>query len=157
VRRTIFLLAAASLILAAMVPASASASTQPAAGTFIEHGATITDVREADGNIIIKLTRLVTFTGSYVGEGLADERIVIHKDGRTNVHITIAFIGTACGLVPTELDFLVIGQGQLDEDLETGTIAGSYTVIRNGVGHGNGKFSGMAGVGGDYEGQMHCD
>jgi hypothetical protein len=156
VRRTIFLLAAASLILAAMVPASASASTQPAMGSFVELAPGPIDERQADGNFIIEFSRPVTFFGSYMGMGQADERIVIHKDGSTNVHITIAFSGLACG-VPVELDFLIVGQGQLNEDLETGTIAGSYTVIRNGVGHGNGKFSGMAGVGGDYEGQMHCD
>jgi hypothetical protein len=156
VRRLIFLLVAASFILAAMVPASASASTQPAAGAFSEGPENVTDVREADGNLIIELTREVTFIGAYTGMGQADERIVVHKDGSTNVHITVAFEGLACG-VPTELDFLIVGQGQLNEDLETGVIAGSYTVIRNGVGHGNGKFSGAAGVGGTYEGQMHCD
>jgi hypothetical protein len=154
-RRTILLLAA-SLILSATVPASASASTQPAMGTFIELTPGPIDERQADGNFILEFSRLVTFTGSYTGMGQADERIVIHKDGSTNVHITIAFTGFACGVLTT-LDFLVIGQGQLDENFEMGTIAGSYTITRDGIGHGSGKFSGEAGVGGEYEGQMHCD
>jgi hypothetical protein len=143
-------------ILAFVAAAPASASTQPAVGTFTEGPETITDEREADGNLIIELTRGVVFTGTYTGVGQADERIVIHKDGSTNVHITIAFTGTACGL-PTSLVFLVVGQGQLDENFETGTIAGSYTVLRDGIGHGSGKFAGAAGVGGMYEGDAHCD
>jgi hypothetical protein len=138
-----------------MLAVGASASTQPAAGTFIEGPETITGEREADGNFIVDLTRMVTFTGTYTGMGQADERIVIHKDGSTNVHITVEFTGTSCG-VPTSLVFLIIGQGQLNEDLETGTIAGSYTVLRDGIGHGSGKFEGMAGVGGTYDGEAHC-
>jgi hypothetical protein len=153
VRRTIFLLGAASLILA-LAPAGA-ASTQPAAGTFVEGPENITDERQADGNFIIELTRSVVFTGTYTGTGQADERIVIHKDGSTNVNITIEFTGLSCG-VPETLVFLVVGQGQLDENFEMGTIEGSYTILQEGVGHGSGKFSGMAGVGGNYEGEAHC-
>jgi hypothetical protein len=140
----------------AVLPASASASTQPASGTFTEGPAMNEVAREAGGNLILEFTRLVTFTGTYAGMGLAEERIVIHKDGSTNVHITIAFTGTAC-LVPTTLEFLVVGQGQLDENFETGVIAGSYSILRDGFGHGSGKFSGEAGVGGAYEGRAHCD
>jgi hypothetical protein len=151
VRRTIFLLLAASLTLAA----SASASTQPASGTFTQGPETLTDERQADGNIIVELTREVVFTGTYTGVGEAEERIVIHKDGSTNVEGTILFTGLACG-VPTTLVFHLTGQGQLNPDLETGTIGGSYTVLRDGIGHGNGTFEGMAGVGGAYNGQAHC-
>jgi hypothetical protein len=134
----------------------AAASTQPAAGTFTEGPETITDERFADGNLIVELTREVVLTGTYTGIGQAEERIVIHKDGSTNVKATIEFTGLACGL-PTTLVILLVGQGQLDENFETGVIAGSYTVIRDGVGHGNGKFEGAAGVAGTYEGQAHCD
>jgi hypothetical protein len=139
-----------------MIPAGASASTQPAAGTFVQGPETLTDERQADGNIIVELTRRVTFTGTYTGMGEAEERIVIHKDGSTNVSGTIAFTGLACG-VPTTLVFHLTGQGQLNADLETGVIAGSYTVLRDGFGHGNGKFSGVAGGAGTYEGEAHCE
>jgi hypothetical protein len=157
VLRAILILATTALTLAAVIPgsASASASTQPAAGTFTEGPAMNEVARFADGNLILEFTRTVTFTGTYIGMGIADERIVIHKDGSTNVHITIAFTGTAC-LVPTTLEFLIIGQGQLDENFETGVIAGTYATRGDGFGHGSGKFSGAAGVGGTYEGQAHC-
>lgn len=150
-RRTIFLALAASLFLAV----GASAATQPAAGTFVQGPETLTDERQADGNFIIELTREVAFTGTYTGIGQAEERIVIHKDGSTNVEGTIVFTGLACG-VPTTLVFHLAGQGQLNADLETGTVAGTYTVLREGVGHGSGKFSGAAGGAGTYEGQAHC-
>jgi hypothetical protein len=145
------------LAVSLFVAAGAAASTQPASGSFTQLPATLTDERQADGNFIIELTRKVVLTGTYVGTGEAEERIVIHKDGSTNVQGTILFSGLACG-VPTTLVFLLAGQGQLDPPtFETGTIEGSYTILREGIGHGNGKFSGAAGVGGTYEGQAHCE
>jgi hypothetical protein len=156
-RLAVILVAAATLA----VPGSASASTQPAAGTFTEGPETITDERFADGNLIIELTREVVLTGTYTGMGEAEERIVIHKDGSTNVHITMEFTGLACGRLTT-LDFLIEGQGQLDENFETGVIAGIYTVIDGGQSsdrtlRGHGTIEGIAGVSGTYEGQAHCD
>jgi hypothetical protein len=148
-------------VLALAVPtAPALASTQPAAGTFTESAETITDEREADGNLIIELTRAVVFTGTYVGAGQADQRIVIHKDGSANVHMTIAFTGFACGQ-PAELEFLIVGQVNFDENF-MGPIAGTYTVIDSGQSEsrtlrGHGEFEGMAGIGGVYEGEAHCD
>ncbi len=158
-RRFIYVLAAAVLALAAAVPALAD--TQPAAGTFTEGPETITGANEADGNLILDLTREVTFTGTYTGVGQAQEQIVIHKDGSTNVHIVIEFTGLACGQ-PAVLEFLIEGQGQLDETQTTGTIAGNWTVIDSGRTDsltllGEGTFTGLAGVGGTYEGQAHCD
>ncbi len=59
------------------------------------------------------------------------------------------------------LDEGVLGQGQVDENFETGTVAGTYTTLAGGRSEsrieGSGKFSGAAGVGGMYEGQVHCD
>jgi hypothetical protein len=143
------------------VPAApALASTQPASGTFTEGPETITDEREADGNLIIELTRAVVFTGTYTGGGQADQRIVIRKDGSANVHMTITFTGLACGQ-PAALEFLVIGQVNFDENF-MGPIAGTYTVIDSGQTEsrtlrGHGEFEGMAGIGGIYQGQAHCD
>ena len=158
-RRFIFVLVASALALVAAVPAVAD--TQPAAGTFTELPEATTGAHEADGNLILDLTRLVTFTGTYDGVGQAQEQIVIHKDGSTNVHIMIQFTGLACGQ-PAALEFLVVGQGQLDENFETGTIAGTWTVIDSGQTdsrtlRGEGTFTGIAGVSGVYEGQAHCD
>jgi hypothetical protein len=138
----------------------AAASTQPAAGTFTEGPELITDEREADGNLIIELTRSVVFTGTYAGQGQAHQRIVIHKDGSANVHMTITFTGLACGQ-PATLVFLVVGQVSFDQNF-TGPISGTYTVIDSGrtddrTLRGHGEFEGMAGVGGVYHGEAHCD
>jgi hypothetical protein len=144
----------------ALRTAPALASTQPAAGMFTEGPETVTDERQADGNLIIELTRAVVFTGTYTGEGQADQRIVIHKDGSANVHMTITFTGLACGQ-PAALEFLVVGQVNFDENF-MGPIAGTYTVIDSGRSEsrtlrGHGEFEGMAGIGGFYEGEAHCD
>ena len=149
------------MLVALALPAASVASTEPAAGTFVEGPETITRRQVADGNLIVYLTREVAFTGTYTGVGQAEERIVIHKDGSTNATIFVEFTGLACGR-PATLEFLIVGQGQLDENLETGTIAGNWTVIDSGrtdsrTLRGEGKFSGLAGVAGTYEGQAHCD
>jgi hypothetical protein len=157
-RRLALLISVGGVALAAAAPAVAS--TEPAAGTFTEGPETITDEREADGNLIIELTRAVVFTGTYTGMGQADQRIVIHKDGSANVHMTITFTGLACGQ-PAALVFLVEGQVAFDENF-TGPIAGTYTVIDSGQTdsrtlRGHGTFEGLAGVGGTYQGEAHCD
>lgn len=156
-RLAVTLVAAATLA----VPGSALASTQPAAGTFVEGPEMNYEERFADGNLIVELTRTVVLAGTYTGTGEAKERIVIHKDGSTNVHITIEFTGFACGR-PAALEFLIVGQGELDENFETGVIDGIYTVIDGGQSadrtvRGHGTIAGVAGVGGTYEGQAHCD
>ncbi len=155
-----FALFLSAALLALVAAAPALASTQPAAGTFTEGPETITDTQEADGNLIFELTRAVFFTGTYTGQGQADQRIVIHKDGSANVHMTITFTGLACGQ-PAALVFLVEGQVQFDQNF-TGPIAGTYTIIDAGQTdsrtlRGHGEFEGMAGVGGTYQGEAHCD
>jgi hypothetical protein len=157
-RRSLLLLVVGALALAAAGPSAGS--TQPAFGTFTEGPEAITDEREADGNLIIELTRRVVFTGTYTGEGQAHQRIVIHKDGSANVHMTITFTGLACDQ-PAALVFLIEGQVQFDQNF-TGPIAGTYTIIDSGQTdsrtlRGHGEFEGMAGVGGTYQGDAHCD
>jgi hypothetical protein len=157
-RRFLLLLVVGALALAAAGPSAGS--TQPAAGNFTEGPETITDAQEADGNLIFELTREVFFTGTYTGMGEAYQRIVIHKDGSANVHMTIAFTGLACGQ-PATLVFLVEGQVQFDQEF-TGPISGTYTIIDAGQTdsrtlRGHGEFEGMAGVGGAYQGDAHCD
>lgn len=158
-RRLILVLIVAATAFAALAT-TASASTQPAAGTFVEGPETIIDERESGGNLIIELTRAVAFSGTYTGAGQAHQRIVIHKDGSANVHMTITFSGLACGQ-PAELEFLVVGQVTFDENF-MGDIAGTYTVIDSGASdartlRGHGQFEGLAGIGGAYEGEAHCD
>jgi hypothetical protein len=147
-------------VLAFICAVPAYASTQPAAGTFTEGPESITDEQEADGNVIFELTREVVFTGTYTGGGQAYQRIVIHKDGSAEAHMTITFTGLACGQ-PATLVFLVEGQVQFDQEF-TGPISGTYTVIDSGQTdsrtlRGHGEFAGMAGVGGTYEREAHCD
>ena len=137
----------------AVAVSSAFASTQSAAGNFVEGPETILDAKFADGNEIYHLTREATFAGTYVGDGLVDQRIVIHKDGSFNVNMTIAFTGLACGQ-PANLTFRVAGQG----DFTTNDFTGTYAVIgKADVGKGQGTFSAVPGVGGTYFGQVHCD
>jgi hypothetical protein len=139
---------------------TASASTQPAAGTFVEGPETIVDERQSGGNLIIELTRAVVFTGTYTGAGQAHQRIVIHKDGSANLQMEITFSGLACGQ-PAELEFNVVAQVTFDENF-MGDVAGTYTVIDSGGSdsrtlRGHGEFEGLAGIGGAYQGQAHCD
>ena len=159
-QRPIIVLAAVVLAIAAVVPASAVASTQPAMGTFTEGPETITEEREADGNLIIELTRAVVFTGTYTGAGEATQRIVIHKDGSANAHMFVTFRGLACGQ-PAELVFLVVAQVTFDPDF-MGELTGKYTVVDSGrtdsrTLRGHGEFEGLAGIGGVYHGEAHCE
>lgn len=135
----------------------ALASTQPAAGVFTEGPETITSARFADGNEIYTLTREAVFTGTYAGGGEADQRIVIHKDGSANVHMTIAFEGVACGQ-PVTLTFLVTATVDFVEN----TMSGHYVVKDDATGgdqdaRGHGTFTGVPGAGGSYQGSAHCD
>jgi hypothetical protein len=152
-------LALAAIALATLAT-TASASTQPAAGTFTEGPETILEERESGGNLIIELTRTVVFTGTYDGGGQAYQRIVIHKDGSANLQMEVTFSGLACGQ-PAELEFNVVAQVTFDENF-MGDVAGTYTVIDSGRSdsrtlRGHGEFEALAGIGGAYEGQAHCD
>jgi hypothetical protein len=154
-RRLTLVLAVAAVALGVLAT-SATASTQPAAGGFVEGPENIVEERQSGGNLHLRITREVFLTGTYTGVGQADERLVIHADGSTNLHATIEFVGTACGQ-PVTLTFLLEGQGSLVENV----IAGSYTIIRGGdsetgVGRGHGRFVGTAGGAGVYEGAVHC-
>jgi hypothetical protein len=149
-----------AVIAVAALATTASASTQPATGTFVEGPESILNERQSGGNLIIELTRAVVFSGTYTGAGQAHQRIVIHQDGSANVHMTITFSGLACGQ-PAQLEFLIVGQVTFDENF-MGDIAGTYTVIDSGSSQsrtlrGHGEFAGSAGVGGAYEGTAHCD
>jgi hypothetical protein len=151
-RHHILVVAGLAAALALAVP-TALAATQPAAGSFVEGPETITSAKFADGNEIYTLTREAVFSGTYTGVGQVDQRIVIHKDGSFNVNMTIAFSGLACGQ-PADLTFRVSGQGSF----VTNDFTGTYSVIGPAeVGKGQGRFSAVPGVGGTYEGDVHCD
>jgi hypothetical protein len=158
-RRFTLAVAVAAVALGALA-ASASASTQPAAGTFTEGPETIVEERQSGGNLIIELTRAVVFTGTYTGAGQAYQRIVIHKDGSANLQMEITFSGLACGQ-PAELEFNVVAQVTFDENF-MGPVTGTYTVVDSGASdsrtlRGHGEFEALAGIGGAYQGQAHCD
>ena len=149
-----------ALIAFAALATTASASTQPAAGTFTEGPETILEERQSGGNLIIELTRAVVFSGTYTGAGQAHQRIVIHKDGSANLQMTITFSGLACGQ-PAELVFNVVARVQFDESF-MGPVSGTYTVIDSGRSdartlRGHGEFEALAGIGGAYQGRAHCD
>jgi hypothetical protein len=136
----------------AVSAAPALASTQPAVGSFTETPETILSEKFAGGNDFIHLTRDAFITGTYTGVGHADQYIVIHKDGSFNFHQTIAFTGVVCGR-PAELEFRVEGTG----DFTTNTLHAAYSIVGpTDVGNGNGTIDSVPGVGGTYEGQVHC-
>jgi hypothetical protein len=102
----------------------------------------------------------VVFTGTYAGAGQADQRIVIHKDGSAELQMTVTFVGLACGQ-PAKLEFNVVAQVQFHENF-MGPISGTYTVNDSGQSdsrtlRGHGELTGLAGIGGTYEGEAHCD
>jgi hypothetical protein len=131
---------------------SAAASTLPAAGSFVEGPEVILDERQSGGNDFIHLTRGVAISGTYSGAGVADQYIVIHSDGTFNFHQTIAFTGLACGQ-PVTLEFSVVGQGSFTENV----LMGTYSVTGpTDVGGGNGVILSQPGVGGSYDGKVHC-
>jgi len=154
-RVSTFIAAAATAIGFAAFAGPAVAATQPAAGSFTEGPETITSAKFADGNEFYTLTREAVFSGSYTGVGQADQRIVIHKDGSAQAHMTIDFVGTACG-EPVTLTFLVTAT----VDFVTNTMSGHYVVKdagRESDARGQGTFTGVPGTGGAYEGAIHCD
>ena len=150
-RNVWLILAAAAVGLALAAPALAA--TEPSSGTFTETPEVILEERQSGGNLFVHLTRDAAITGTYTGVGHADQYAIIHSDGTFNFHQTIDFTGTVCGQAVT-LTFLVVGKG----DFNTNTLAGHYTVIGGpDVGRGEGELVGEPGVGGTYEGQVHCD
>lgn len=153
-RRLALISATAVAIGASATPALAS--NQPASGSFTEGPETITSERFADGNAIYTLTREAIFSGTYVGIGQAEQRIVIHKDGSANLQMTIAFTGLACGK-PATLTFNVSGS----VDFVNNTFTGHYAVVGTGEPgehepRGHGTFSGEPGTGGIYDGLINC-
>jgi hypothetical protein len=148
-----FALILAAAVGLALTAAPALASTQSAAGTFVESPETILEERQSGGNTHIHLTRDAVITGTYNGVGHADQYVVIHADGSFNFHQTIDFTGEVCGQAVT-LTFRNVGRG----DFTTNQLAGHYTVIGGPpVGRGQGTITGEPGVGGTYEGEVHCD
>jgi hypothetical protein len=144
---------ALALVGLAALATTAAASRTPAAGTFVEGPETILDERQAGGNTHIHLTREAVISGAYSGVGQADQWIVIHADGSFNFHQIISFTGVVCG-EPVALEFSVVGGGDFGENV----LAARYTVIGSPhVGRGNGRIVGEPGVGGTYEGDVHCD
>jgi hypothetical protein len=143
----------AAVVALAVLAGPAFGSTEPAAGSFTETPETILSERQAGGNTIIHLTRDAFITGTYTGIGHADQWVVIHSDGSFNFHQTIAFDGVVCG-EPVELEFRVQGTG----DFTANELTGSYSIVGpTDVGRGNGRITSEPGVGGTYEGQVHCD
>jgi hypothetical protein len=151
-RRLAVVFAVAAVVLGTLAT-SATAATEPASGSFVETPEVILEERQSGGNLFVHLTRDAAITGTYTGIGHADQYAIIHADGSFNFHQTIDFTGTVCGQAVT-LTFLVVGTG----DFTTNTLTGHYTVIEGPeFGRGSGEIVGQPGVGGTYEGQVHCD
>jgi predicted proteasome-type protease len=151
-RRARLALSVAGIAALAVAAAPALAATQSAAGSFTEGPEVILEERQAGNNTIVHLTREAVITGTYTGVGQADQTAIIHADGSFNFHQTIDFVGTVCGQ-PVTLTFRVQGTGHLVEE----TLEATYSVIGpTETGRGNGTLEGVPGVGGTYEGKVHC-
>ena len=134
------------------VAAPALASTDSASGSFTETPEVILEERQSGGNLFVHLTRDAAITGTYNGVGHADQYATIHADGSFNFRQTIEFSGEVCGQA-VQLTFLVVGVG----DFTTNTLSANYTVIGGPeFGRGHGTLTGEPGVGGTYEGEVHC-
>lgn len=142
---------AAATALAA--PAAAS-PPKPATGTFAVVTATTTDVRTADGNTFLTVTRTAVLSGTFTGTTTDEVRIVMHSNGTTSVHGTGTCVCTVEGRSGT-FDYRFQGSGTFPT-----TLAGRY-VVRHGTGgleglHGVGSFSGSFFVAA-LEGTYHFD
>jgi hypothetical protein len=137
---------------ALVAPAAASASLQPASGSFVE--GPVENERflgVVGGAEVYALERDVTFSGTYEGSARAHQTIAIREDGSALFHIRIEFAGTACGK-RAKLTFQVAGRGNLVE----GSLTGAYVALDGGRVRGSGTFEGVPNVGGDYRGIAHC-
>src|SRR5260370_1079496 len=90
-------LTALPLLLAALMPATANASTPAAASGSFTSTVEITSVSHADGNTIIAGVETQTLTGFFTGTRVASGIEIVHADGSFEAHDTGTFTGTADG------------------------------------------------------------
>lgn len=149
--RRLTLLCALALVALAALATGASASTQPAAGAFVEGHEHLLDARQVGADWWYTIERNVRFTGTYSGQADFTELVIIEPDGTTHLYGSMAFSGKACGS-KTELTFVIVGNGN-----QATTIEGTYTILgASGATVGAGTFTGTPGTAGEYTGTGNC-
>lgn len=135
--------------------AQTAVATAPAAagGTFVATQE-VTSVRSAGGNTIITTDLVEVISGTYNGTVTGRSTLVIHPDGRGNLHgefvCTCTVVGQGSGILAFR--FAGVGTG--------GTFEGQYRIVGSSGGlsgaHGIGRFSVTDGAG-TYSGSQHYD
>jgi hypothetical protein len=134
-------------------PAMATPPTE-ASGSIRETALIPTSVRMADGNVMITMTIVSTFSGTYTGEVVEQAELVFFADGSLTFHAWAVCTCTIAGLGSGTLTFVFQGAGTA-----TGG-SGTYTVV-SGTGdlagaRGHGTFSASAGTA-TYSGRQHYE
>lgn len=144
-RRVTAILATLGAAVLLAQPAGASV-LMPASGTFVDV-TTSTQVRTADGNLIITQTVTQTLTGTFTGTASQQATTVVHETGAANFHgsetctctvagrsgsLVFGFSGTAAPDGSFEGQFVILsGTGDLANLNGRGTIQspGTYTGV----------------------------
>ena len=144
--------------LAALLLAPATAYASPPAafsGTFAVGRIDVLDVRQADGNMIVRQIEYGTLAGDVAGPFTFERTVIVHSNGEVNVHgiMTVA-PASMLGRSGTYTQ-------RIDAKVTAGAIEGRLTSL-SGTGdlanvHAQGTFAGVAGVAGTYSGQIHFD
>jgi len=141
------------------IPVIASAPTT-ANGTLENPVSVVTNMRQADGNMILSEIENAECTGTMAGPYVLEMMVIIHKNGKINMHgistIDPCTIDGMSGTITMNLTGIGVMTGP-----ETGTIHGQW-VFLCGTGdlanvHGQGTFEATAGVGGTYSGKINFD
>lgn len=148
-RKLLFLVVMAAAALA-VTPASATPPS-PSTGTFAVVSATTTDVRTADGNTFITVSRTAVISGTFTGTATDTVLLVMHSNGTTSARGA----GTcACSIEGRSgtFDYRFQGSGTFPTELSGQYVVGHGTGGLEGI-HAQGPFSGtffVATLGGQY-------
>jgi hypothetical protein len=161
----LFLLTLVAVLALVGVRGAAAAPLRSASGTFTTTSATFNSARSADGNMIIDLSAMLSYTGTFNGTSTLHGILIFHPNGSANFHDVETFTGTVNG-VPGSVTFNLAGTGR------PGPSAGTFVyqatqVIVSGTGdlanlHGVLTQVGTvpavaAGPLGTYSGEIHFD
>ena len=156
VKTVCFLLTLIALSTLVLAPATAHASRPTeVSGTYTVGPIIILDVRQADGNLIMKQVEYGVLYGVVAGPYTFERTVIVHSNGEATVH------GTMTVAPATVLDRSGTFTMQVNAKVSAGIIQGRWVTLSGTVElanyHGQGTFAGTAGVAGTYAGQIHFD
>jgi hypothetical protein len=149
-----FLLAGLGAAATALAFATAAGADPPqqATGTGVVGAPVLTNVRQADGNVLADETQSGLVTGTFTGTIQSTGRLIIHADGRVDVYAFVTFTGTTpCGSGTV----LFVGSDQTRAGAGSGTVrtvdAAANTVPIHSV-----DALALVGPAFTYNGTYHC-